>query len=208
MRKFSLHEIYTEIREDVKLIPEVGEGTSKPFPYKETFRSENNFAYEIQGEVRNENGEFVLQEIPIRLQAIAFFQLIDQEDGEWTVDGYDENNEYGKFLNVSPGTTLKGYEIIFSQISYGSSRGRDTSFAEVNDRVFMYRLMATIKKILQDEFAKSKPDLLIYSPNKKGNEAVEKTGRHRLYNAFIRKALPSARVFVDDRSEEIIYKLK
>jgi len=203
MRKFSLHEIYTEIRENIKLIPEVGEGTSKPFPYKETFRSENNFAYEIQGEVRNENGEFVLQEVPIRLQAISFFQLIDQEDGEWTVDGYDEKDEYGKFLNVSPGTNLKGYEIIFSQIRRGG-----TSFAEVNDRVFMYRLMATIKEILQDEFAKSKPDLLIYSPNKKGDEAVEKTGRHRLYNAFISKAFPSARVFVDDRSEEITYKLK
>jgi len=203
MRKFSLHEIYTEIREDIKLIPEVGEGTSKPFPYKETFRTENNFAYEIAGEVRNENGEFVLQKVPIRLQAISFFQLIDQEDGEWTMDGYDENNEYGKFLNVSPGTNLKGYEIIFSQI-----RGKDTSFAEVNDRVLMYRLMATIKEILQDEFAKSKPDLLIYSPNKKGSEAVEKTGRHRLYNAFISKAFPSARVFVDDRSEEITYKLK
>ena len=149
MRRFSLHEIYTEIREDVKLIPEVGEGTSKPFPYKETFRNENNFAYEIQGEVRNENGEFILQEVPIRLQAISFFQLIDQEDGEWTVDGYDDNDAYGKFLNVSPGTTLKGYEVIFSQI-----RGKDTSFAEVNDRVFMYRLMATIKEILQDELTK------------------------------------------------------
>ena len=203
MRKFSLHEIYTEIREDIKLIPEVGEGTSKPFPYKETFRKGRGFSYEIQGEVRNENGEFVLQEVPIRLQGMFFQQTIDQDDGEWTVDGYDDTDAYGKFLNVSPGTQLEGFEIIFSQI-----RGAELSFAEVNDRVFMYRLMATIKEILQDEFAKSKPDLLIYSPNKKGSEAVEKTGRHKLYNAFIRKAFPSARVFVDDRSEEITYKLK
>ena len=203
MRRFSLHEIYTEIREDIKLIPEVGEGTSKPFPYEETFRGGGGFSYKIQGEVRNENGESTLQKVPIRLQAIVVKQTIDQDDGEWTVDGYDDNDAYGKFLNVSPGTTLEGYEVIFSQI-----RGGDNSFAEVNDRVFMYRLMATIKEILQDEFAKSKPDLLIYSPNKKGSEAVEKTGRHRLYNAFIKKAFPSARVFVDDRSEEIIYKLK
>jgi len=203
MRKFSLHEIYTEIREDVKLIPEVGEGTSKPFPYSDPWRgSTGGFSYTIQGEVRNENGEFVLQKVPIKLQGMFFQQTIDQEDGEWTVDGYDENDEYGKFLNVSPGTTIKGYEIIFSLIEGGSS------FAEVNDRVFMFRLMATIKKILQDEFAKSKPDILIYTPNKKGSEAVEKTGRHKLYNAFIRKAFPNARVFVDDRSEEIIYKLK
>lgn len=38
----------------------------------------------------------------------------------------------------------------------------------------MFRLMATIKEILQKEFNKSKPDLLIYTPNKKGSEAVEK----------------------------------
>jgi len=207
MRKFSLHEIYTEIRKDVKLIPEVGEGTSKPFPYKETSKNERGFSYTIDGEVRNENGEFVLQKVPIKLQGIALKQTIDQDDGEWTVDGYDDNDAYGKFLNVSPGTTLKGYEVIF-QRKTASLSGEGSQFAEVNDRVFMYRLMATIKEILQDEFAKSKPDLLIYSPNKKGSEAVEKTGRHKLYNAFISKAFPSARVFVDDRSEEIIYKLK
>jgi len=192
-----LYEIYTDM-----LILEIGEGTSEPFKYNDPWRgSTGGFSYTIQGEIKDENGK-VLKEVPIKLQGMFLKQTIDQEDGEWTVDGYDENDEYGKFLNVSPGTTITGYEIIFSLIEGGSS------FAEVNDRVFMFRLMATIKKILQDEFAKSKPDILIYTPNKKGEEAVEKTGRHKLYNAFIRKAFPNARVFVDDRSEEITYKLK
>ena len=187
--------------EEVKLIPEIGEGSSQPFDYNESFRNDSNFAYIIDGEVRNENGEFVLQEIPIRLQGIGFKTLIDQEDGEWTIDGYDDN-EKGKFFNVSPGTYLKGFEIIFSQL-------RNASFAEVNDRVFMFRLMATIKKILQEEFAKNgEPDILIYSPTKQGDEQADKTGRHRLYNAFIKKAFPKARVYVDRKEDEITYKLK
>ena len=197
-----LEQIYKDIMEEAKLIPEIGEGSSQPFPYKESFRSENNFAYIIDGEVRNENGEFILQEIPIRLQGIGFKTMVDQEDGEWTIDGYDDN-EKGKFLNVNPGTTLKGIEIIFSQI------GRENSFAPVNDRVFMFRLMATIKKILNEEFAKNgEPDILIYSPTKQGDEEADKTGRHRLYNAFIKKAFPKARVYVDRKEDEITYKLK
>ena len=196
-----LEQIYKDIMEEAKLIPEIGEGSSKPFPYKESFRSQSNFAYIIDGEVRNENGEFVLQEIPIRLQGIGFKTLVDQEDGEWTIDGYDDD-EKGKFLNVSPGTYLKGVEIIFSQL-------RNDSFAEVNDRVFMFRLMATIVKILREEFAKNgEPDILIYSPTKQGDEQADKTGRHRLYSAFIKKGFPNARIYVDRREDEITYKLK
>ena len=189
--------------EEAKLIPEIGEGSSKPFNYKESFRSENNFAYIIDGEVRNDNGEFVLQEIPIRLQGIGFNITVDVDDSQdWIIDGY-EDIEKGKFLNVSPGTTLRGIEIIFSHI------GRENSFSEVNDQVFMFRLMATIKKVLQDEFAKNgEPDILTYSPTKQGDEQADKTGRHRLYNAFIKKAFPKARVYVDRREDEITYKLK
>ena len=201
-----LEQIYKDIIKEVKLIPEIGEGSSKPFDYKKTYRGDNGFSYKIDGEVRNENGEFVLQEIPINLQGIGETVQVDYDDttGDWEIDGNIDNvaQEKGKFFNVSPGTTLKALEIVFSRM------GRGSSFEEVNDRVFMFRLMATIKKILQDEFAKQEPDLIIYSPTKQGDEAVEKTGRHRLYSAFIKKAFPSARVFVDDRSEEIIYKLK
>jgi len=191
-----LHDIYTEI-----LIKEVGEGTSEPFNYKEGFKSESSFSYIIGGAVTNDDGK-ILQKIPIRLQGIGFSTTVDQEDGEWTIDGYDDN-EKGKFLNVNPGTTLKGVEVIFSLIEGGNS------FAEVNDRVFMFRLMATIKKILNEEFAKNgEPDILIYSPGKKGDEAADETGRHRLYSAFIKKAFPSAKVYVDRKEDEITYKLK
>lgn len=180
---------------------EIGEGTSKPFPYKENFRNDHNFSYIIDGEVRNENGEKILQKVPIRLQGLGFPITVNQEDGEWEIDGY-EDNEYGKFLNVNPGTTLKGMEVIFAHVE-------GNAFAEVNDRVFMFRLMATIKKILNEEFAKNgEPDVLIYSPTKQGDESADKTGRHRLYTAFIKKAFPNARTFHKEIDDEIVFKLK
>ena len=195
-----LEQIYKDIMEEAKLIPEIGDGSSQPFFYQETFRNENNFAYEIEGRVENEDGK-ILQLVPIRLQGLGFPVTVEQEDGDWEIQGY-EDNAYGKFLNVNPGTTLKSIEIIFSQI------GRENVFAEVNDRVFMFRLMATIKKILREEFAKEEPDLIIYSPTKQGDESADKTGRHRLYTAFIKKAFPKARSFHKEIDDEIVFKLK
>ena len=60
----------------------------------------------------------------------------------------------------------------------------------------MFRLMATIKKILQDEFAKADPDYIVYAPT--GNEGMvngPETGRHKLYSAFIKKAIRGAQMF-------------
>ena len=81
-------------------------------------------------------------------------------------------------------------------------------FGTVDDRVFMFRLMATIKKILQDEFAKADPDYIVYAPTKQGMENAPETGRHKLYSAFIKKAIPGAQMFYNKKDDEIIYKLK
>ena len=37
----------------------------------------------------NEDGK-TLQLIPIRLQGIGFKTMVDQEDGKWTIDGYED----------------------------------------------------------------------------------------------------------------------
>ena len=193
MRKFSLHEIYTEIRENIKLIPEIGEGTSKPFPFKKRSGSGTTaFIYDIDGEVRNDTGEFVLQEILIRLFGNYTSMIMDED--------YTDK-EILDFFGKNDGTSINGFEITFSK------KG-DTSFSEVNDRVFMFRLMATIKKILQDEFAKADPDYIVYAPTKQGMENAPETGRHKLYSAFIKKAIPGAQMFYSKKDDEIIYKLK
>ena len=178
----SLEEIYTEIR-----LREVGEGTSEPFKYKKNFERGDSFGYIIDGSTGD-------GKIPIKLQGITYKERVS-DDMEM------DRPEFYEFLNEPNGTVLDGIEIIFSHAG-------DSSFGLVNDVKFMFRLMSTIKEILQKEFASNMPNLLIYSPNKKGSEQIEDTGRHRLYKAFIKKAFPKAEMFIDDQGEEIIFKLK
>lgn len=178
----SLEEIYTEIR-----LREVGEGTSEPFKYKKNFERGDSFGYIIDGFAGDEK-------IPIKLQGITYKERVS-DDMEM------DRPEFYEFVNEPNGTVLDGIEVIFSHAA-------DSGFGLVNDVKFMFRLMSTIKGILQKEFASNMPNLLIYSPNKKGSEQIEDTGRHRLYKAFIKKAFPKAEMFIDDQGEEIIFKLK
>ena len=107
------------------------------------------------------------------------------------------------FFGKNDGTMINGFEIVFSRKTLTGNE-----FGTVDDRVFMFRLMATIKKILQDEFAKADPDYIVYAPTKQGGEDAPDTGRHKLYNAFIKKAIPGAQMFHNKKDDEIIYKLK
>lgn len=184
-----LYEVYTEI-----LIKEVGEGTSEPFEYKENFRKGDTFSFLIDAYTEQDDLEM---SIPIRLQGIAFKERVS-DDMEM------DRPKYFEFLDKPIGTIVSGYEIIFSIADAGTG----ATFNLVNDKVYMFRLMATIKKILQNEFGSNLPDLLIYSPTKEGNEATEDTGRHKLYSIFIKKAFPNAEMFVNDEDEEIYFKLK
>ena len=183
----SLEEIYTEIR-----LREVGEGTSEPFKYKKNFERGGSFGYLIDGYIID--GPTGDEKIPIKLQGITYKERVS-DDMEM------DRPEFYEFVNEPNGTVLDGIEIIFSHAG-------DSSFGLVNDVKFMFRLMSTIKEILQKEFSSNMPNLLIYSPNKKGSEQIEDTGRHRLYKAFISKAFPKAEMFIDDQGEEIIFKLK
>ena len=183
------NEVYTEIQ-----LSEVGEGTSEPFEYKENFRKGDTFSYIIDAYTEQDDLE---RSIPIRLQAIAYKERVS-DDMEM------DRPEYYEFLDKPKGTIIEGYEIIFSIADAKSG----STFNLVNDRIYMFRLMATIKKILRSEFGSNPPDLLNYSPTKEGNEATEDTGRHKLYSIFIKKAFPNAKMFINDEDEEIYFKLK
>ena len=184
----NLYEIYTDM-----LISEVGEGTSEPFFFNKYPGDGPSFQYEIDGRVTNDDGK-TLQLVPIKLTGRRTSIITDED--------YTDK-EILDFFGKNDGEYIKGFEIVFS---LASRIGNE--FGMVDDRVFMYRLMATIKKILQDEFAKADPDYIIYSPTKQGDEIATDTGRHKLYNAFIKKAIPNAQMFYNKKDDEIIYKLK
>ena len=189
-----LEKIYKDIIKEAKLIPEIGEGSSKPFEFDKISKGDRHFQYEIDGEVRTEDGKFVLQSIPILLTGRATSIIMDE-------DYTDE--EILDFFGKNDGTMINGFEIIFSIKTLTGNK-----FSTVDDRVFMFRLMATIKIILQDEFAKADPDYIVYAPTKQGDEIATDTGRHKLYSAFIKKAIPGAQMFYNKTDDEIIYKLK
>jgi hypothetical protein len=182
-----LHEIYTEI------LKEVGEGTSEPFSFNKYPGDGLLFQYKINGRVTNDDGK-VLQAVPINLFGRATSMIMDKD--------YTDK-EILDFFGKNDGTTIKGFEIVFSIVTR-----LNNEFGMVDDRVFMYRLMATIKKILLEEFAKANPDYIVYAPTKQGGEDAPDTGRHKLYSAFIKKAIPGAQMFYNKKDDEIIYKLK
>ena len=189
-----LEKIYKDIIKEAKLIPEIGEGSSKPFEFDKISKGDRHFQYEIDGDVRTKDGKFVLQSIPILLTGRATSIIMDE-------DYTDE--EILDFFGKNDGTMINGFEIIFSIKTLTGNK-----FSTVDDRVFMFRLMATIKIILQDEFAKTDPDYIVYAPTKQGDEIATDTGRHKLYSAFIKKAIPGAQMFYNKKDDEIIYKLK
>ena len=193
-----LEKIYKDIIKEAKLIPEIGEGSSKPFEFDKISKGDRHFQYKIDGEVRTEDGKFVLQSIPILLTGRATSIIMDE-------DYTDE--EILDFFGKNDGTLINGFEIVFNK-KPSKSYPTGNEFVTVDDRGFMFRLMVTIKVILQDEFAKADPDYIVYAPTKQGDEIATDTGRHKLYSAFIKKAIPGAQMFYNKKDDEIIYKLK
>jgi len=192
-----------------EILAEIGEGSSKPFEYKKT-RSigKTGFAYDIAGEIRNDSGEFVLQEMPIALEAVPFREMLEYINGKLLdMEGHEVTDEYLKFLgSPEPLEDIYGLEILFTQ----KRASRGARFDLVNDRVFMFRLMATLKEILLAEIKKSKVQLLMYQPSKEADELdldATKTGRHRLYDLFIKKAFPNATSYHHKALDSILYKL-
>ena len=196
-----------------EILAEIGEGSSKPFEYKKGFMSagfkrKGGFAYEIAGEIRNDTGEFVLQEMPIELQAIPFREMLEYIGDELLdLEGNEVSDEYFNFLGKpEPLEDIWGLEVLFTQ----KRASRSARFDLVNDRVFMFRLMATLKEIMLAEIKKSKIQLLRYQPSKEDDELdldASTTGRHRLYSIFIKKAFPSAKEFFHKEGDYILYKL-
>jgi hypothetical protein len=196
-----------------EILAEIGEGSSKPFEYKKGFMSagfkrKGGFVYDIAGEIRNDTGEFVLQEMPIELQAIPFREMLEYVGDELLdLEGHEVSDEYFNFLGKpEPLKDIWGLEILFTQ----KRASRSARFDLVNDRVFMFRLMATLKEIMLAEIKKSKIQLLRYQPSKEDDELdldASKTGRHRLYSIFIKKAFPGAKEFFHKEGDYILYKL-
>ncbi len=169
-----LYEVYTEI------LNEIGEGSSKPFPYDLEIESngqelaDDEFIYEHTAIIDAEaNGK------PLKIYLFL------------------TENEY----NEPPGGKPDELEV-----SFKTPKG---SYDEIiNDRVYLFRLMATITEIIKKMIRARKIGKISFEPAKakgeKGTDALE-TKRARLYLAFMKKAFPSATV--EEFGDEVIITL-
>ena len=177
-------------REEVTNLNEIGEGTSEPFKYQKSRNSvRSGFKYLIDSYV-TKDGETV--DSNIELQGVVFNEEL-----------YYHKKDFLDAAKMEEEDTLEGIEISFYNVKADNST--TNMFSAVNDRVFMFRLMATIKQILLKEIPNHKVDVLVYSPTKESDEQnTEQTGRHRLYTAFIKKVFPNARMHVDGQ-DNLVY---
>jgi hypothetical protein len=169
-----LHEIYKSI------INEIGEGSSKPFPYDLEIKSTgqelapDEFIYEHTAIIDAEaNGE------PLKIYLFL------------------TENEY----NEPPGGKPDELEV-----SFKTPKG---NFDDViNDRVYLFRLMATITEIIKRMIKARNIGRISFEPAKgkgeKSTSAID-TKRSKLYLAFMRKAFPSAKV--EEFEDEVIITL-
>ena len=169
-----LYKVYTEI------LNEVGEGTSKPFPYDLEIKStgqelaDDEFIYEHTAIIDAEaNGK------PLKIYLFL------------------TENEY----NEPPGGKPDELEV-----SFKTPKG---NFDDViNDRVYLFRLMATITEIMKKMIRARNIGKISFEPAKgrgeKNTSAID-TKRSRLYLAFMKKAFPGATV--EEFEDEVIITL-
>ena len=175
--------------EEVTSLNEIGEGTSEPFKYQKQDSVRSGFKYLIDSYV-TKDGETV--DSNIELQGVVFNEEL-----------YYQEEDFLAAAKMKEEDTLEGIEISFYNVK--ADNATTDMFSAVNDRVFMFRLMATIKQILLKEIPNHKVDVLVYSPTKESDsQNTEQTGRHRLYTAFIKKVFPNARMHVDG-DDNIVY---
>jgi hypothetical protein len=173
------------------LLWEVGEGSSEPFKYKKlnVERGPGGFEYDIFAEAHGEK-------LTIRL-----FGYI--EDWRWFITGVPEqdivNMEREFNLSVSdPAINDVKFLYIAFGIRVASKKGQDDDqdFPLVNDKTYMFRLMATLKQILMPFIDQNNINIVFYNPSKREKEkdiASTEVGRSKLYDIFIRSSFPGAK---------------
>lgn len=200
------------------LLMEVGEGSSKPFPYYESsgfgiYDLKNHtkglrigidkknakwITYIIDGEAHGEEVKVVFRGYYIKGFNYRKFYLPP------------DNKELGEKLGFDyrDMSALRGY--LELHVEFGLLDAEEGEAGNlVNDKVYMFRLMATIKEILLKEIAKRNPMVISFSPIKRASEDNIDSlgaGRTKLYNLFIKKTFPNAKIL--EHNGMIYYQLR
>jgi hypothetical protein len=195
-----LEQIYKDIKEAAKLIQisEIGEGSLLPFEYTLENSDPLYAEYLIKGYSTNpSDNKQKITYITLELNSRPIVAGNIEFEGERLSDfmkvaKIDDLDQKLNLMNISFHLT----EAYFSGDHYNT----------VNDKTFMFRLMSTLKQILSTEIEARNIDVISYVPtqNKSNNIASVQT-RHKLYSAFIKKAIPNAREWVVENALVIYF---
>jgi hypothetical protein len=191
------------------LMNEVGEGTSQPFEYSlkdSTVRTRSGkrgiehsgvIEYAIEATSKGENLEVILSVVSSGNQTP---RQAGRELGNKEIETYFNDKPYVSIFNISfainepdiGNTSVANYGII------------------VNDKVYMFRLMATIKQILLSLIEKYQPDAISYSPEERPKEKFGDVtpARHNLYKRFIEKSLPVKKIVSSPKNDYYLFIIK
>lgn len=191
---------------------EIGDGSSEPFEYETITDNDWGFNYNISAKVGN-------KKIPISLRG----DIYDWWEFKNSLPEQDIINMVEKFNLPLPATDINAYEpnihvnknfnsayIVFGLASPKTLKGIEALKANkrkgvyssgglypvINDKTYMFRLMATIKQILIPLIEKHKINIIFYDPAKRDKEKTSTstdTGRSKLYSIFIRNSFPNTK---------------
>lgn len=176
-----------------QVLQEIGEGSSKPFPFEVDTITKGRSTYDIMGETSK--GE----KVTITLSLVS--TIWDSEEVERAFEYDSVPKEFYMFLEHFQDEFLReGLSLIdVTFLIKDSEVAVDDPFSgEVNDTQYMFRLMATLKKILLVEIRERKVNVISFSPSESSSKADFGEGRYRLYKLFIKKAFPNAKEYRDD----------
>jgi hypothetical protein len=176
------------------LMNEVGEGTSQPFEYRlksSTMRTTSGergleysgvIDYAIEATSKGENLEVILSVVSTGNQTP---RQVRREFGNKEIETYFNNKPYVRIFDIS--FAINEPDTNNMILNYGTI---------VNDKVYMFRLMATIKQILLPLIEKYQPDAISYSSENRPKEIHSNTApsRHNLYKRFIEKSVPVKKI--------------
>lgn len=183
------------------ILMEIGDGSSEPFEYETMESTPTRFRYIISANAHNKKLSIELhgytldwwelksaipQQDIINMEKVFNLPLTNTDEIE--SDPYMDKNFKAMYI-------VFGLNTGFNPIKGLKSDDGD-DFQLVNDKVYMFRLMATIKQILMPLLEKRKINLIQYNPAKRDKEkdAVSTdVGRSRLYDIFIRSSFPGAK---------------
>lgn len=186
-----------KLTENKQLIPEIGEGTARPFPYKITTDSPTRTVCEIQGETSDGK--------KVNINLYLIYTIFSKEGIDITLEypgGTDER--FLDFLQRPENNFEDGLRMVsvLFEIRPGSEIQVDDAFGEVNDLKYMFRLMATIKQIILAKDKEMNFNAIEFTPSEKDMTGDEGEGRRKLYGAFIKKMFPNSKEF---RIDDVVY---